>query len=414
MPALDHPASAMLDLDSARRLACGLVAPIGDSESLDLAQATGRTSASSLRAEIALPRTARAAMDGFALRTADLAADLTLPVAGTVAAGMQAPPLPEGAALRIFTGAQIPAGADAVVPVEEVTETGAEVQLTSVPALGSHIRAVGSEQPAGGLLLRRGTRLRAHHIGLLASNGVARVEVVRRPRLAILSTGDELHRPEAAGSSRDTMPDVNRPMLIALAQGAGAEVDDHGILPDEAEATVAKFASLQGRYDLIVTTGAVSMGGRDHLRPALLAAGGQIDGWKVALKPGKPVMFGRLGTAAVTGLPGNPFSAMVGFTLFVSAQIARLKGAVPAPLFHCAGRAGFDWIRKPGRAEIFPIRLGNREIDGLPVVQRLGEGTSATLFPLAEADGLGFVSAETTRVGVGTPICWQPFEAGNR
>ncbi|WP_444429825.1 hypothetical protein ACTTAM_16110 [Rhodobacter capsulatus] len=136
MPALDHPASAMLDLDSARRLACGLVAPIGDSETLDLAQAAGRTSATSLRAEIALPRAARSAMDGFALRTADLAAALTLPVAGTVAAGMQAPPLPDGAALRIFTGAQIPAGADAVVPVEEVTETGAEVQLTAAPRAG--------------------------------------------------------------------------------------------------------------------------------------------------------------------------------------------------------------------------------------------------------------------------------------
>ena len=414
MPARDHPASAMLDLDTARRLACGLVAPIGAGESLDLAQATGRTAATSLRAEIALPRSARSAMDGFALCTADLASGLTLPVAGTVAAGMPAPDLPRGTALRIFTGAQIPAGADAVVPVEEVTETGASVQLASLPEAGAHIRSIGSEQPEGGLLLRRGTRVRAHHIGLLAANGVTQIEVVRRPRLAILSTGDELHPPGEAGGSGDRLPDVNRPMLIALAQGAGAEVDDHGILPDDPAATVEKLAALQGRYDLIVTSGAVSMGGRDHLRPALLAAGGEIDGWRVALKPGKPVLFGRLGPTAVTGLPGNPFSALVGFTLFVSAQIARLKGAVPAPLFHCAGRAGFDWSRKPGRAEIFPIRLGNREIDGLPVVHRLGEGSSATLFPLAEADGLGFVSAETARVGVGTPIGWQSFEAGSR
>lgn len=414
MPARDHPASAMLDLDTARRLACGLVAPIGAGESLDLAQATGRTAATSLRAEIALPRSARSAMDGFALCTADLASGLTLPVAGTVAAGMPAPDLPRGAALRIFTGAQIPAGADAVVPIEEITETGASVQLASPPEAGAHIRAIGSEQPEGGLLLRRGTRVRAHHIGLLAANGVTQIEVVRRPRLAILSTGDELHPPGGANGSGDRLPDVNRPMLIALAQGAGAEVDDHGILPDDPEATAEKLAALQGRYDLIVTSGAVSMGGRDHLRPALLAAGGEIDGWRVALKPGKPVMLGRLGPTAVTGLPGNPFSALVGFTLFVSAQIARLKGAVPAPLFHCAGRAGFDWHRKPGRAEIFPIRLGNREIDGLPVVHRLGEGSSATLFPLAEADGLGFVSAETARVGVGTPIGWQSFEAGSR
>lgn len=408
MPALDHPVASMLDLDSARRLACGLVGPIGDTETIALAEANGRTAAASLRSEVSLPRDPRAAMDGFALRTADLENDSSLPIAGTIAAGAEAPALPPGAALRIFTGARMPAGADAVVPVEDCHEVEGRVSFAETPEAGTHIRAVGSEQPEGGVLLRRGARVRAHHIGLLAANGIARLEVLRRPRIGVLSTGDELQ------SGADVIPDVNRPMLIALAQGAGAEVRDLGILPDDHDATVARFAEVKDRYDLIVTSGAVSMGGRDHLRPALLAAGGEIDGWKVALKPGKPVMFGHLGATAVTGLPGNPFSALVGFTLFVAAQIARLKGAVPTPPFHCAGRAGFDWTRKPGRAEVFPIRLGNREIDGLPVVHRLGEGISATLFPLAEADGLGFVPAGAGRVSVGAPIAWQTFDATAR
>jgi len=405
MPALDHPVPEALDLDVARSLACRLVAPVAETEFAELAMAAGRTAAASLRADHALPETPRAAVEGFALRAADLGADLRLRIGGDAPAISVLPP---GTALRIGAGVPLPAGADTVVALEHCSETGATVTLPALPELGAHIRAAGSEQPEGGVLLRKGARVRAHHLGLLAANGVSTLEVLRRPRLAILSTGDEF-RPGA-----DLLPEVNRPMLQTLARMAGAEVEDLGLLPDAPEAIAARLQDLAGRYDLIVTTGGVSLGGRDLLRPALIAAGGQIEGWRVALKPGKPVLFGRLGTTALTGLPGNPFSALVGFTLFVTAQIARLKGAVPMPPFHCAGRAGFDWTRKPGRAEVFPIRLGNREIDGLPVVQRLGEGISATLFPLAEADGLGFVPSATTRVSVGTPIAWQTFEAAAR
>jgi len=400
----------MLDVEAARSLACGLVAPVRAVETLALEAALGRCAARSLTAATAEPRHERSAMDGFALRLADLGADLTLPIAGTVAAGAPGVALPAGASLRIFTGALVPEGADAVVPVEDCTETEGRVTFARAPKAGENIRRIGSEQPEGGVLLRAGATIGPHHVGLLASNGISRLEVCRRPRVAVFSSGDELR--EATPESPEAIFDSNRPMVLALTRAAGAEALDMGILPDDFDAIVARLAPLGEGVDLILTTGAVSMGGRDHLRGAILAAGGQIEGWRVALKPGKPVMFGRLGAAALTGLPGNPLSAYVGFQLFALAQIGRLQGHDPAPLFPREARAGFDWSRKPGRAEVFAVRLvADPDAEG-PVLEKLGPGSSATLFGLAEADGLAFVPAATTHVAVGDPLRWQPFGPG--
>lgn len=402
----------MLDIATAHRLARDLVTPITDTETLPLAAALGRIAGETVTARQALPARERSAMDGFALRLSDLSGTLVLPVAGTIAAGAPAPALPRGAALRIFTGALVPEGADAVVPVEDCTEEGTgegtgegeTIRLSAPPKPRQHIRMRGSEQPLGGVLLRHGTRIAPQHIGLLAANGIASVTVLRAPRVALFSSGDEL-----GGKGPEAIPDSNRPMLLALALSAGAEVDDLGILPDDLDAITERLRTLRDHADLILTSGAVSMGGRDHLRPALLAAGGSIEGWRVSLKPGKPVMFGKLGSTAVTGLPGNPLSAFTGFHLFVAAQLATLTDQPLTPLFAHEARAGFDWARKPGRAEVFPIRLSHGEIDGVPIVQRMGQGSSATLFPLAEADGLGFVPGETTNVGFGASLRWMPL-----
>ncbi|PYF10926.1 molybdopterin molybdotransferase [Rhodobacter viridis] len=402
MTAQDH-SSPMLDIAAARALATSLVDPITETEDLPLAAALGRFCAETLHSTLALPRRARAAMDGFALRLSDLRDGQGLPIAGTIAAGAEAPDLPAGACLRIFTGALVPAGADAVLPVEDCTEEGATLRLSRRPEPGENIRAPGSEQPAGGVLLRAHARIAPQHVGLLAANGITRLRVLRRPRVGVFSTGDELD-----AQSPDSLPDSNRPMLLALAAAAGAEVTDLGLLPDDLPAVTARLADLRGQ-DLILTSGAVSMGGRDHLRPALIAAGGRIDGWRVAIKPGKPILFGELGPAAITGLPGNPFSAFTGFHLFAAAQLATLTGQIPPLLFPLEARAGFDWSRKPGRGEVFPVRLAHGEIDGMPVLQRLGAGVSATLFPLAEAEGLAFVPAETSRVGFGARLRWMPF-----
>jgi molybdopterin molybdotransferase len=290
--------------------------------------------------------------------------------------------------------------------VESCIDDGDTVQILHAPALGDNIRRAGSDQAAGQVLLRAGLRIDAHHIGLLAANGIAEIKVFSRPRVAVLSTGDELSTgPRAPGQ----IYDANRPMLLALARQTGAEVTDLGILADDLDLTTAALSDADQDYDLILSSGAVSLGGKDHIRDALMAAGGSVHGWRVALKPGKPVMFGTLGRAAFTGLPGNPFAVHVGFHMFVLPQIARLMGTAPAPFAPVPAVAGFDWIRKPGRAEVFPVRLSGYDTNGTPVVQRLGHSVSATLWPLADADGVAMVPADTSQIRTGAPLVWRPF-----
>lgn len=396
----------MMSVPDALDRALALVAPIRETSTVSLADALGRTAAAAILAPEAMPFFDNSAMDGFALRLLDLAGRCCLPVAGTIAAGDAPRDLPDGAALRIFTGAPLPAGADAVVMIESCIDKTDKVHIEQPPAQGENIRRAGSDQPAGQQLLRAGARLDAHHIGLLAANGIESVAVIRRPRVAIFSTGDELQQgPRAPGQ----IPDANRPMLLALARQAGADVTDLGILPDDAGATAAALGGLDGQYDLVLSSGAVSLGGKDHIREALMAAGGTVHGWRVALKPGKPVMFGTIGGAAFTGLPGNPFAVHVGFHMFALPQIARLLGAAPAPFAPVPAVAGFEWRRKPGRAEVFPVRRIGYDENGAAILQRLGHSVSATLLPLGEADGLAIIAAETNQIEPGGRLFWRPF-----
>lgn len=396
----------MMSVTDALDNALALVAPIKDTQSVSLFDALGRTAAHPVKALEAMPFFDNAAMDGFALRCADLNERCCLPIAGTVAAGDAARALPDGAALRIFTGAPLPAGADAIVMIEASVDKTHKVHIEQPPSLGENIRRAGSDQTAGQILVAAGARIAAHHIGLLAANGITRIDAIRRPRVAVFSTGDELcHGPRAP----DQIPDANRPMLVALAHEAGAEVTDLGILPDEVDATAAALDGIGAQYDLVLSSGAVSMGGKDHIRDALVAAGGTVHGWRVALKPGKPVMFGTLDTACFTGLPGNPFAVHVGFHMFVLPQLMRLLGSDPTPFATVPAVAGFEWTRKPGRAEVFPVRLSTCNDAGLPVLQSLGSRVSATLLPLSGADGLAIVSAETSQIQVGDSLFWRPF-----
>lgn len=406
-------ASELIDVDTARRIALDQVRPITALRDLALTAALGQVAARHVFATCAMPFFTNSAVDGFALRQSDLtAADLRLPIAGTIAAGTDQPrALPPGTALRIFTGAPAPEGADTVVALEDTREEDGTLVLSSWPKPGANLRLAGSDQPKGACLLHRGTRITPHHIGLLAANGIARVCVLQPPRVVVLSTGDEL---AAAGTNRafGQVHDANRPMLLALAQAAGAEASDGGALPDCVEALAERLLALSETADLIVTSGGVSMGGRDPIRPAFLAAGGSIGGWKVAIKPGKPVVFGRLGKAAFTGLPGNPFAAFAGFALFVAPQLAAMTGQTPAPFAPFRGRAAFDWQRRPGRQEVIPVRNLGPDTRGLPRLERLGNSVSATLFPLAAADGLAVVPAETASVAIGDLLSWHPFCAG--
>lgn len=399
-------AAPMMCVTDAVDRAVAQVTPLVHTVSVPLNDAPGRTVAKAVRAAEAMPFFDNSAMDGFALRLADLQGRCCLPVAGTVAAGDAPRALPAGAALRIFTGAPLPSGADTVVMIEACLDKTHKVHVERLPDLGANIRRAGSDQQAGQELVAAGVRIAPHHIGLLAANGIDAITVVRRPRVAVFSTGDELCRGvRGAGQTHD----ANRPMLMALARQAGAEVTDLGILPDDVGATAAALADAGSNYDLVLSSGAVSMGGKDHIRDALVAAGGRVHGWRVALKPGKPVMFGTLGASILTGLPGNPFAAHVGFHVFVLPQIARLLGAHPASFAPVSAVAGFEWSRKAGRAEVFPVRLAGQTETGLPVLERLGHSVSATLLPLSVADGLAFVPAETSRIKTGAPLLWRPF-----
>lgn len=409
---LSPDAPPLIETEVAREIAVAQVEGIRTVRDLPLGAALGQVCARDILATSAMPFFTNSAVDGFALRLSDLArAPHILPVAGTVAAGVGHPDaLPDGAALRIFTGAPLPDGADCVVALEEVTEAEGRIRLDVRPQSGANIRRQGSDQPLGAVLLSRGTRIAPQHIGLLAANGIGRVPVIRRPRVVVLSTGDELAQGAQRGAGQ--VFDANRPMLLALAQMAGCEAVDGGTMPDAVDPLAQRLAELAGTADLVLTSGGVSLGGRDPIRPAFAMAGGEIAGWRVAVKPGKPVMFGRIGETAFTGLPGNPMAAFVGFHLFVAPQIARLSGSTPAPFAACKARAAFSWRHRPGRQEVFPVRCLGTDGTGLPLLERLGNGVSATLFPLSQADGLATVAALSEGVTEGDVIDWQPFGMG--
>ena len=407
---LDAP--PLIDVRFARDIALAQVDRIETVRDLPLAAALGHVCARDVVATNAMPFFTNSAVDGFALRLADLAgATPVLPVAGTVAAGAAEPlVLPAAAALRIFTGAPLPGGADCVVALEEVTETDGRIQMHTPPLQGANIREAGSDQPLGALLLPRGTRIAPQHVGLLAANGIGKVTVTRSPRVVVLSTGDELADSTQRGAGQ--IFDANRPMLLALAQMAGCEAVDGGTMPDRVEPLSRRLTEVAEDADLVLTSGGVSMGGRDPIRPAFAAAGGEIAGWRVAVKPGKPIMFGRIGRTTFTGLPGNPMAAFVGFHLFVAPQIAHLSGRSPAPFAPFKARAGFSWRHRPGRQEVFPVRCLGTDGTGLPLLERLGNGVSATLFPLAQADGLATIAALSDGVAEGDVIDWHPFGQG--
>jgi molybdopterin molybdotransferase len=395
----------LLPVEKAIEIALGMVQPLTDTEELVLARARGRVLAGDLRATHPMPLFDNSAMDGFAVRLGYMAGEgpWCLPVAGTVAAGGIAPVLEAGTALRIFTGAPVPAACDAVVVQEACEDRGDSVLVTMRPAGGDNIRRRGEDVAIGDLLAAAGTIIDARHIGVLAGDGLGRVTVMRRPRIGVLSTGDEL----AGGGAN--IRDVNRPMLLALCEGAGAQVTDLGICPDDMARMTHFLTAQAGLFDMILTSGAASVGGKDFMRPALLAAGGAVEACRVALKPGKPVFFGRIARTLVTGLPGNPFAAYVGFQLFVARQISAMLGHRSQEDGFETAQADFGWTRKAGRTEYLPAKQTGRNADGLPVVERLGHGSSAALIPLASADGIVVLDACSTHGARGDVVAWMPF-----
>ena len=304
----------------ARVLALGRPVDLVD---VSLDQALGRWATAPVIARRTQPSADLSAMDGYALRFADLPGPLR--VIGESAAGAPFPgTVGAGEAVRIFTGAAMPPGADTVLVQEEAARDGDTLTLDGEgPAhLGRNVRRRGLDFAEGDVLVEHGHRLTPARLAVAATGGVAQIRVARPVRVALAATGDELVEP---GTPGDALPESNRLLLRALLAGTGVEIVDLGILPDRLDRLTEAFATVDA--DVLVTTGGASVGDHDLVRPALLAAGTTLDFWRIALRPGKPMLAGRRGAMAVVGLPGNPVSAFVTALLFVRPLVAHLAGA---------------------------------------------------------------------------------------
>ncbi len=379
--------SGMLDYDEAlARLLAGAV-PVTATEVVATYAAAGRVLAEGLRSAIDVPPLDNTSMDGYALRCADVStAGARLAVAQRIPAGSVGHRLAPGTAARIFTGAPVPAGADAVVMQELCAVEGDSIVVNHVPHEGEWIRRRGEDIAAGAEVLAAGTRLDAAHVGVAASVGAARLSVFRRLRVALFSTGDELAMP-GEPLKPGGIYNSNRYTLRALLEGLGCEVADLGIVPDTREATRAALREAAAGNDLILTSGGVSVGEEDHVKPAVEAEG-SLDLWKIAIKPGKPLAFGSVrrpggeGQAAFIGLPGNPVSSFVTFLMLVRPFILKCQGASELRPRARGMQADFDFKGDP-RREFLRARIN--ETGGLDL---FANQSSGVLTSCTWADGL--------------------------
>ncbi len=403
-PTNSSPAPAgrgpLISADDALARLLAAVAPLGRVENVSTPEAWARVLAQDVVSPVNVPPEDNSAMDGYAIRLADLVggAGTLLPVSQRIVAGRPGQPLAAGTAARIFTGAQVPSGADAVVMQEHceaVSSTRADdpfgaVRINELPVPGMAIRRQGEDVMQGHAVLRAGHRMDAAAIGLAATVGMARLDVAARPRVALFSTGDELVMP-GEPLPPGAIYNSNRFMLGALLRGQGCIVTDLGNVPDRLDATRAMLREAAAGHDLILSSGGVSVGEEDHLKPAL-AAEGRLDLWAIAIKPGKPLAFGAVrqlggGETWFIGLPGNPVSSHVTFTLFVRPLLARLQGAPAGMPAAMAMRADFAWPKPDKRREF--LRVKRNASGGLDLYRNQGSGV---LTSLAWGDGLADIA----------------------
>jgi molybdopterin molybdotransferase len=366
----------MLTLDDARSRLLGAVAPLADIETLSTFDALGRVLRQDVRSALDVPPQDNTSMDGYALRCADvLSPGALLPVTQRIPAGVVGQPLTPGSAARIFTGAQVPAGADAVVMQELCEVVGDAVRVNTVPIPGQWIRRRGEDVRSDSVVLPAGARLTPQALGLAATVGAATLQVTRRPRVALFSTGDELVMP-GEPLKPGAIYNSNRFLLRAAIQALGGDCTDLGIVPDRLDATREALRRAAHGNDLIVTSGGVSVGEEDHLRPAVQAEG-RIELWQIAIKPGKPLAFGAVnradGSAAhIIGLPGNPVSSFITFLLMVRPVLLRLQGATVLEPVRTPLRADFDWPKPDKRREF--LRVRRNAADGLDLFPNQSSG----------------------------------------
>jgi len=372
----------LLNVDEALGQLLAGARPVAETETVPTLSATGRVLASARRSTMNVPPMDNSAMDGYAVRIADLRRpDARLKVTQRIQAGSMGKPLGPGTAARIFTGAPIPDGADAIVMQEHCVAEGDVVVVKKIPERGEWIRLTGSDIPTGGEVLPAGIRLRPQDTGLAASVGIALLPVCRKVRLGLFFTGDELVMPG------DPLPpgriyNSNRFTLNGLAGIFGCDTRDYGIVPDSLDATRVVLRRAAGECDVIVTSGGVSVGDADFVKPAVEAEG-ELLMWKIAMKPGRPLAFGRVGKANFIGLPGNPVSSFVTFLIFVRPFLLKTQGVVDVQAHGIPVRADFDWPEPDPRREFLRVKWNARGgLDLYPTQD------SAVLMSTAWADGL--------------------------
>jgi molybdopterin molybdotransferase len=397
------PVEAILSLSEAQALVLGRVRPLA-AETLPLAEAAGRFLAEPARAVVDLPPFRNSAMDGYALRAEDTPGEL--PVVHRVAAGTPAPrALEAGEAMGIATGGLVPAGANAVIQHELVVEKDNHIEVSTAVAQGANVREPGRDVAAGAVVAAAGIRLGPAQIGALAAAGVAEVACGRRPLVAVLATGTELRAPGSALAPGEVY-EANGVMVAAQLATAGAEVTRLDAVADEEDAhRQALEAGLE--FDVLVTSGGVSVGPHDLVRRIEAELGVEEVFWRVAVRPGKPVSFGVRGPTLVFGLPGNPVSTLVGCELFVRPAVLALQGAAdPGPRFS-AGRLAETVSRNPGRDDLMRARTEVTD-DGIVLSPVTGQ-ESHMIVRAAEADALVLVPRGEGELAAGESVRYLPL-----
>ncbi|GAB3127401.1 molybdopterin molybdotransferase MoeA [Novispirillum itersonii] len=412
------PSQGLLPLEEAWRRIAVSVSPVCAGEDCAVPQAAGRILAEPVVASLPMPPHDNAAMDGYAVSGADLAAArargedrIVLPVVRRIAAGD--PPgeaVPPGQAVRIFTGAPLPPGLETVVMQEDcvTAQEGGQilVSLPSAVATGDNRRRAGEDVETGQTVLSPGVRLRPADVAMAAAVGRTRLRVFRPLRVALFSTGSELREP-GQPLPPGCIHDSNRYGVMAMLRALGCDLTDLGILPDKAPAIRAALDGAAEDHDLVITSGGVSVGEEDHVKGAVDSLGG-LHFWKLALKPGRPVALGTVRGAAFLGLPGNPVSALVTLLLIGRPLIHRLQGRAETPLVRYPLPAAFTFSKKPGRQEFIRVWTGT-DSAGRLVLRAFPSQSSGVLSSMVQATGLADLSREGTGVREGETLDYIPF-----
>jgi molybdopterin molybdotransferase len=395
----------MMSVDEAVGIIAARVTQVEEVETVALKEADGRILASDIAAPLPLPPFTNSAVDGYAVRSRDLpkGAEATFAVSGRVQAGASSSdPIPPGQAIRIFTGAPMPEGADTVFMQEDVRLDGeGRVVLQAGLKPGANVRPAGEDIPVGTAALAQGRRLRPQDVALAAAFGLTGIDVRRRIRVAVFSTGNELVSPGGVRGPAQLF-DSNRFMLMAMLARLGCEVGDLGILRDDHASLAEGLKQVAGRHDLILTTGGVSTGEEDHVKAAVESVGSLVL-WRMAIKPGRPVAMGIIGGTPFIGLPGNPVASFVTFVHVVRPTVLALAGATQERIVPMPVRAAFSYRKKIARREYVRVTL-RRATDGVAEATKFPREGAGLLSSLVDTDGLVELGEEITQVEPGQTV----------